>query len=87
VTSKPALVVDFVAVIDELRRHGIAPGAIAGHLRIARSTVYEYHKGNTIPPHPVGEAMLDLWAGVTGKPSSAVPRTPPLPSVSATRFW
>lgn len=86
-SNRPALVVDFIAVIDELRRHGISPGAIAGHLRIARSTVYEYHKGNTVPPHPVGESLLDLWAGVTGKPTSGAPRTTPLPTVSAARLW
>jgi hypothetical protein len=86
VTTKPAEVVDFIAVIDALRRHGFGLRSIGAQVGADPSTVHDYHNG-AVPRFHVGERLIVLWCGVTNQPREMLPMTRELPSASRVKSW
>jgi hypothetical protein len=74
---KPAVaaaerVIDFTAIMFDLRRAGCKVNAIAIRADISRTAVRNYFAGTT-PLHPMGERLLRLWAETMGKVREAAP--------------
>jgi hypothetical protein len=59
-------VVDFSALMFDLRRAGVKINAIAIRAHVSRSAVQNYFTG-TMPLHPTGERILKFWCATTGK--------------------
>ncbi|HEX3913620.1 MAG TPA: hypothetical protein VHW71_08935 [Steroidobacteraceae bacterium] len=71
-------VVDFSALVFDLRRAGHAVNAIAIRADISRTAVRNYMAGTT-PLHPMGERLLRLWTETTGNARELAPKiTTPL---------
>lgn len=65
--------VDWFGVLLALQRHGIPTASVADQLRIPRSTILGWKQGAE-PKHRDGEALVSLWASVTGQAHDDVPR-------------
>jgi hypothetical protein len=84
--QQPPLVVDFEAVLDELRRHGFSARAIASHIGVSHVSVLGYREG-AVPQFNIGERLVALWCGVTNKTVEQLPRMRELPSASKASSW
>lgn len=73
-------VVDWVAMLEQLRAADIRTGTISEHTGIAVSTLREYRLCVHSPTHAKGEALIDFWCRVRGEPRDALPMTLALPS-------
>jgi hypothetical protein len=66
-------VIDFAAVIAELREQGVHLDDVAKQAKIDRTAPYRYLTG-TQPLHATGEAIIEHWRSVTGKTREQLPR-------------
>jgi hypothetical protein len=69
------LVVDWVALLDEVRRYGVRTSGVAEITRIPRQTIDAYRNGTSSPSHANGETLIKLWTGLTNKPRAVLPMT------------
>lgn len=65
--------VDWFGVLLALQRQGIPTASVADQLRIPRSTILGWKQGAE-PKYADGEALVGLWARVTGNARVDVPR-------------
>lgn len=65
--------VDWFGVLLMLQRQGIPTTSVADQLRIPRSTILGWKQGAE-PKYADGEALVTLWARVTGKKLEDLPR-------------
>lgn len=85
-SAASAEVVDFIAVLDDLRRHGLSTRAIGKHAGVSHVAVLGYRDG-AMPGHPVGERLVTLWCGLTNKKREELPRVRQFPSASKAASW
>jgi predicted transcriptional regulator len=69
-------VVDWAALLAELRRHGFTYGQLPSLVHISKTQIIEYANNNACPTFDAGERLIELWLGVTNAPRSAIPRMP-----------
>lgn len=77
-------VVNWEAVIDDLRRQGLTMHKIAQECEIDRTSLYFYRDGGQ-PKHPDGEKLITLWMGMTNHTRNQVPMIVPPLSAAAMR--
>lgn len=70
--AKP--VIDWPAVIDELRQRGLTSAAIAEQCGISATTIKEWRQGIKSPLYSTGEALVAFWCQFTGKTVEQLPR-------------
>lgn len=66
--------VDFEAVVLDLRRRGLSYRAIAGDIGVSESMTKNYANHGARPPYDVGERLVTLWTGVTLSRREDLPR-------------
>ena len=73
------LVVDWSAIIADLRRHGISTYQLEGLVGISKSQLVGYGAGTSAPLHAPGERLIEFWCQITTSTREQLPRTrPPL---------
>lgn len=73
-------VVDWPALLEQLRDREVRTGTISEHTGIAVSTLREYRGGLKSPLHSNGEALIRFWCKATGQVRELVPMTQAMPS-------
>lgn len=72
--TSPEYVVDFSALMFDLRRLGFSDVAIADAVHIPRTTAREYRNGST-PSFDVGERLIAFWCSNSNRKREDVPVT------------
>jgi hypothetical protein len=85
VAVQPNFVVDWEALLEQLRALEIRTSDISSHTGISRQALGEYRQGIKTPLHSRGEALIQFWCRMTGKPREALPMTTALPSIHVGR--
>jgi ribosome-binding protein aMBF1 (putative translation factor) len=85
--AKPEQVVDFEAVMLELRRHGFSQRSIAHQVKAPESTVKSYAYGTTSPTFDVGERLISFWCATTNRTREELPRTSSMSPARRIRVW
>ena len=78
-------VVDWPALLHELRRMGFSLETIASHTRVSRQAVSSYLSADRSPTHSHGERIVNFWLQATGKSRADILRRPPALSAAAFR--
>lgn len=68
--------VDFVAVIEELRKHGHGYHSISRATGLPESTLKNYALTGTTPLHPNGERLVGFWCVAMQLPRELAPCRP-----------
>lgn len=76
------LVVDWVGLLDELRREGIRTSQLATLVEIPRQTIDAYRDGTSSPSHANGETLIAFWAAHTRKLRTQLPMMQQMPSAA-----
>jgi transcriptional regulator with XRE-family HTH domain len=70
--AKP--VIDWPALIDELRARGFTSAGIADQCGVSATTIKEWRQGIKSPLYATGEALVAFWCQFTGKTPEQLPR-------------
>jgi hypothetical protein len=82
---QPNFVVDWEALLEQLRDLEVRTGTISEATGIAVSTIREYRLGMKTPLHAKGEAIIRFWCSTTGRDRKDLPMTQAMPSTHAGR--
>lgn len=78
-------VVDWPALLDELRKKGFTLDTIADHIGLSQQALSDYRRDVSTPLYAKGEKLVEFWLHATSKPRSEIPRRQALPSAAAFR--
>lgn len=70
--AKP--VIDWPALIDEMRARGLTSAAIAEQCGCSATTIKEMRQGIKTPLYSTGERVVAFWCQFTGKSVEQLPR-------------
>lgn len=69
---QPSTTVDFPRMLRNLKAKGLSRNNIAMQANIQISSINHYEAG-TMPLHPAGERLIDLWCSTMELPRDKVP--------------
>lgn len=79
------LVVDWVALLEQLHAKDLGTRVIAQHIGLSHSMLVEYRQGVKSPTHANGERLIAFWTMCTGKQRDDLPMCEQLPSTRSLR--
>lgn len=71
--TAPSLVVDWQALLNDLRRRGLRTGTIAEQVGLSSGNLREYRLGLKCPMHANGERLIEFYLASTMQTRDRIP--------------